>query len=114
VDMASLRGSVMTRYLPEPDRQKMIERLDRIGKALPGHHCAAREYPDVVRDVQQFTLFWRVHPWDHAAGALLIREAGGVMRRFDGSDYIVGDGRLGLVAARDQLTFDLVREALLD
>lgn len=114
VDTASLRGSVMTKYLPPADREKMNERLGRIGRALPGHHCAAREYPDVVRDVQQFALFWRAHPWDHAAGALIVREAGGVMRRYDGSDYIVGDGRLGLVAARDQLTFDLVREALLD
>jgi fructose-1,6-bisphosphatase/inositol monophosphatase family enzyme len=114
LDISTLRGSVMTKYLPAEDREKMRARLDRIGKALPGHHCAAREYPDVVRDVQHFALFWRAHPWDHAAGALLVREAGGVMRRFDGSDYIVGDGRLGLVAARDQQTFELVREALID
>jgi fructose-1,6-bisphosphatase/inositol monophosphatase family enzyme len=93
---------------------RVSEGVARIGKALPGHHCAAREYPDVVRDVQHFALFWRAHPWDHAAGALLIREAGGVMRRFDGSDYIVGDGRLGLIAARDQHVFELVREALID
>jgi fructose-1,6-bisphosphatase/inositol monophosphatase family enzyme len=114
VDLETLRGSVMTKYLPAQMRPRVAEGCRRIGKALPGHHCAAREYPDVVRDVQHFALFWRAHPWDHAAGALLVREAGGVMRRFDGTDYIVGDGRLGLVAARDQHVFDLVREALVD
>jgi fructose-1,6-bisphosphatase/inositol monophosphatase family enzyme len=114
IDTATLRGSVLVKYLPPDLRAHVQARLGRIGKALPGHHCAAREYPDVVRDVQNFTLFWRAHPWDHAAGALLVREAGGVVRRFDGSDYVVGDGRFGLIAARDQQTFDLVRAALLD
>lgn len=114
VDLGSLRGSVLTKYLPADLCARVKEGIGHIGKALPGHHCAAREYPDVVRDLQHFALFWRAHPWDHAAGALIIREAGGVMRRFDGSDYIVGDGRSGLVAARDQETFDLVRHALID
>ena len=113
VTIPELRGSVLTKYLPPPMRARVTAGLSSIGKALPGHHCAAREYPDVVRDVQHFAFFWRAHPWDHAAGALLIREAGGVMRRFDGSDYIVGDGRSGLIAARDQETFELVREALI-
>jgi fructose-1,6-bisphosphatase/inositol monophosphatase family enzyme len=114
IDLGSLRGSVLTRYLPAALCQRVTKGIPHIGKALPGHHCAAREYPDVVRDVQNFALFWRAHPWDHAAGALLVREAGGVMRRFDGSDYIVGDGLPGLIAARDQQTFDLVRHALID
>jgi len=114
MDMATLRGSVLTKYLPAELRARVQAGLNRIGKALPGHHCAAREYPDVVRDVQNFALFWRAHAWDHAAGALLVREAGGVIRRFDGSDYVVGDGRPGLVAARDQGTFELVRAALID
>ena len=33
---------------------------------------------------QQFALFWRTLPWDHAPGVLLLREAGGVVRRLDG------------------------------
>lgn len=31
-------------------------------------------------------------PWDEAAGALLVQEAGGVMRRIDGAPYQVGFG----------------------
>jgi len=114
VAVSQLRGSVLTRFLPDGTRQRVLAGLPQLGAALPGHHCAAREYPDVVRGEQHFTMFWRSLPWDHAAGALIIREAGGVMRRFDGSDYVVGDDRTGLLAARDESVFDLVREALLD
>ncbi|WP_027341860.1 inositol monophosphatase family protein [Hamadaea tsunoensis] len=109
-----LRGSVMSRYMPAELRERVTGGFPLIDAALPGHHCAAREYPDVVRGRQHFTLFWRAHPWDHAAGALIVTEAGGVMHRFDGSAYVVGDGRMGLLAARDQQVFDQVRTALLD
>ncbi|NUT32559.1 MAG: inositol monophosphatase [Hamadaea sp.] len=114
VALGDLRGSVLTRFLPEGPRERITAGLSRIAEALPGHHCAAREYPDVVRGVQHFSLFWRSFPWDHAAGALIVREAGGVMRRFDGSDYVVGDDRTGLIAARDENVFDLVKQALID
>jgi myo-inositol-1(or 4)-monophosphatase len=34
-------------------------------------------------------LFWELHlkPWDTAAGVLLVREAGGVVTRIDGSAW---------------------------
>ncbi|MGZ8472652.1 MAG: inositol monophosphatase family protein [Candidatus Deferrimicrobiaceae bacterium] len=37
----------------------------------------------------RFDGFWelKLHPWDTAAGLLLLREAGGVATRFDGSPY---------------------------
>ena len=40
-----------------------------------------------------FDGFWEQHlkPWDVAAGILLIREAGGVVSKFDGSPYKFGD-----------------------
>lgn len=30
---------------------------------------------------------WKLHPWDTAAGWLLVREAGGLVSDFDGADY---------------------------
>ena len=40
-----------------------------------------------------FDTFWEIDlkPWDVAAGVLLIREAGGVVTQFDGSDYRIHD-----------------------
>lgn len=46
-------------------------------------------------------MFWRTLPWDHAAGALLISEAGGVARRLDGSDYAPTRPGEGLLVAGD-------------
>ncbi|NNE44154.1 MAG: inositol monophosphatase [Gemmatimonadetes bacterium] len=39
----------------------------------------------------RFDAFWelKLHPWDVAAGALLVREAGGAVTRFDGAPFDV-------------------------
>ena len=41
----------------------------------------------------RFEGFWemKLHPWDYAAGWLMIEEAGGTMTRFDGSPFQMGD-----------------------
>ena len=44
----------------------------------------------------RFEGFWEfgLHPWDTAAGILLVREAGGVVTQFDGQPYRLGDREL--------------------
>jgi myo-inositol-1(or 4)-monophosphatase len=43
-----------------------------------------------------FDCFWELNlaPWDVAAGALIVREAGGVVTRLDGSADVVGHGSI--------------------
>ena len=43
-----------------------------------------------------FDAFWEpnLKPWDAAAGAVLVREAGGVVWTYDGADYRLGDKTL--------------------
>jgi len=99
----SLRGSLLTRFLPEPLRGRVEQRAARLGEALPGLHCAGQEYPDIVDGTQDFALFWRSLPWDHAPGALLLHEAGGVLRQLDGSAYDpTSPIRPGLLAAASE------------
>lgn len=43
----------------------------------------------------------RTLPWDHAPGALLLAEAGGIVQRLDGSVYQLADDRCGLLVAVD-------------
>ncbi len=44
----------------------------------------------------RFEGFWEfgLHSWDTAAGVLLVREAGGIVTRFDGQPYQLGDREL--------------------
>lgn len=113
VATADLRGSALSRFLPPELRTRVEAGRSTIGALLPGHHCAAREYPDVIRGVQHFTLFWRALPWDHVPGTLLVREAGGTVRRFNGDDYDLTVSGQGLLVARDEEVFRQVHQALL-
>jgi len=112
-EVGALRGTAMTRFLPPATRQSVVAGGRRIGELLPGQHCAGREYLDLLTGAQQFVLFWRTLPWDHAPGALLVREAGGVARRFDGTDYHPADDGRGLLVASSAEVWDEVRAALL-
>ncbi len=111
--LSALRGNLRSRYLPLGIRTALERRAALLGEALPGTGSAAREYPDVVTGVQDFSLFWRANPWDHAAGSLLVREAGAVIRRLDGTDYVPTDARPGLLVARNDGVWQQLHAALL-
>ncbi|MEO0644408.1 MAG: inositol monophosphatase family protein [Pseudomonadota bacterium] len=51
--------------------------------------CAAEQYPRLALGVNDASSFHRTLPWDHAAGALWLNEAGGRCARIDGSEYRV-------------------------
>jgi len=54
--------------------------------------CAAHEYAEVAQGRKDYAVYFRLLPWDHAPGALIVREAGGVVRHPDGTEYDVFDG----------------------
>ncbi|MEU8299485.1 inositol monophosphatase family protein [Micromonospora sp. NPDC048909] len=110
---SALRGMAVTRFLPPAARDRVQAGGSRIGELLPGQHCAGREYLDILTGEQQFALFWRTLPWDHAPGALLVRAAGGVARRFDGTEYHPADDGRGLLVAANERVWAEARDALL-
>jgi myo-inositol-1(or 4)-monophosphatase len=44
----------------------------------------------------RFDGFWEInlHPWDVAAGVLLVREAGGLVTQYNGNDYWISDSNM--------------------
>ncbi|GGM32065.1 inositol monophosphatase [Micromonospora sonchi] len=116
--IGELRGVAMTKFLP-PAARRTVESGGRlVGELLPGQHCAGREYLDLLTGRQQFAIFWRTLPWDHGPGTLLVRAAGGVARRFDGTDYHPTDyhpttTHHGLLVAVTPDVWTQVRQALL-
>ena len=109
----TLRGSVRTRFLDDEHRGFAEASAPTLGQILPGSGCAGFEYPEIATGVQDFVLFRRTLPWDHAPGALILEEAGGIVRRWDGSAYQAGDGKEGIIAARDIQTWTRVEETVL-
>ncbi|CAN5229877.1 inositol monophosphatase [soil metagenome] len=69
--------------------------------------CAAEQYPRLMLGQNDVAMFEKAWPWDHAAGALLVNEAGGRLARQDGSAYVVGDNRRGLLGASSPRMWDL-------
>jgi fructose-1,6-bisphosphatase/inositol monophosphatase family enzyme len=112
-DLGALRGAALTRFLDD-ERRAAVARLalgvDTLG---PGRMCAGVDYPLVAGGEQDFVLFWRTLPWDHAAGALLVTESGGFVARLDGSPYVAADTRPGLLVAADAKTHRRVAAVLL-
>lgn len=111
--ISTLRGAVLTRFLPPVVRSEIESRAHRVGQVLPGLRCAGHEYPEIAKGVQHFALFWRMEPWDHAPGALFIREAGGWVARLDGSPYSPVDRGTGLLVAQNEETWNAVKSSLL-
>ena len=109
----ALRGVVATHYFPAGLRDEATAHQHLIGEVTRGRHCAGWEYPAVATDVQQFAMFWRVLPWDHVPGALIIREAGGTVRHFDGAEYRPTGSEPGLLAAENEEIWQSVRDTLL-
>ncbi|MDX3908937.1 MAG: inositol monophosphatase family protein [Sphingobium sp.] len=74
--------------------------------------CAAEQYPRLILGQNDVSLFERSLPWDHAAGALLLNESGAKLARRDGSPYVVGDNKRGLLGAASPRMWDLAAKIL--
>jgi fructose-1,6-bisphosphatase/inositol monophosphatase family enzyme len=67
------------------DRELPDAQRGRLGKILT-LRCAGHEYINILGRTS-FSLYRQTKPWDHAAGALMLTEAGGDARAFDGKPY---------------------------
>ncbi|MFD3686654.1 inositol monophosphatase family protein [Nocardiopsis sp. NPDC058631] len=111
-DPARLRGAVLTRFLDPAVRRRAEEAAPRFASVGPGAHCAGVDYPRLFEGGQDFVLFHRTLPWDHAPGTLMLTEAGGVCLRPDGGEYRPGDDTVGLLNASDGECWKTVRSLL--
>lgn len=103
-------GFVGYRVRKEFDRQLPAARRQTLGR-VSTLNCAGLEYLEILAGRADFNLYRRTKPWDHAAGTLMVREAGGEAERFDGQAYAAAqpiDG--GLITAIDASTQARVRE----
>jgi fructose-1,6-bisphosphatase/inositol monophosphatase family enzyme len=104
-------ASISSLLAPIPARGALLERVSRHFTTIPIPRCAAEQYPATILGTSDVTLYERTLPWDHAAGALCLIEAGGMVTRFDGTAYRADDHQTGLIAAATpelwQAAFDM-------
>ena len=109
--VAAMAGALSWRFMPEPIRSQVCARLPRLAGAWD-YRCAAHQYRMAAAGSCHFLVYHRLLPWDHAAGELLFREAGGHAARLDGSAYRPGSTEGGLICAPDRASWSALRDAL--
>ncbi|MDR3517792.1 MAG: inositol monophosphatase family protein [Azospirillaceae bacterium] len=115
--LSELRGSLTFANYEASTRQHLEQAAQKFRDSA-ALNCAAHEYlrltgPAVpTGDEIHFALFRKIMPWDHAAGTLLHREAGGYHAKLDGTPYAPTDSVGGLLLAPDQETWLTLRDLL--
>lgn len=112
VPVARMDAVIGTNFLPEPLRSTVNRNLPRVAVSS-WLRCAAHEYRMAAAGHCHLLLYNKLMPWDHAAGWLLHREAGGHSAHFDGSPYRPADLTGGLICAPDAASWTAARDALL-
>lgn len=83
-------GFRSTGWLAPTWKARLVEALRANVRSRPSL-CSAYAYLALLRGETDFKLSSRIHPWDHAAGALMLSEAGGAVRWLErGQDYAPG------------------------
>lgn len=94
------RVSTSVRFWPpEIAEASRLETVKRVEPLM----CAGQEYLRLVAGGIEAASYWRLLPWDHAAPALIAREAGARVEHPDGAAYHPYCApRLGLIAAHPE------------
>jgi len=111
--LAEMAGSVSWKHMPGPLQATVCRNLPRLGAAWD-YRCAAHQYRMLAAGHCHYVVFHRLLPWDHAAGWLLHREAGGWSARLDGSDYCPAHTTGGLICTPDEASWHRLRSALFE
>jgi fructose-1,6-bisphosphatase/inositol monophosphatase family enzyme len=107
---ANVRGTVHTRFLPSALQQCVNEWNDGRFCRVDSTSSAAVEYTGLARGLKDFEVFYRLLPWDHAPGALILEEAGGAVLHADGGRYTPRSTSQPTVAASSRAVAERVRQ----
>ena len=109
--LAEMIASVSWQYMARAEKSRVLGSLAALGQT-PNLRCAAATYRAMASGHMHAAVSRRTLPWDHAAGTLIVTEAGGHVRRPDGEVWRPADIDGGLIAATDRDTWHRLRDAL--
>ncbi|PKB25660.1 fructose-1,6-bisphosphatase/inositol monophosphatase family enzyme [Novosphingobium kunmingense] len=94
-------------FMDQDKREAMRQHIAPHYTLVDIPRCAAEQYPRIALGVNDLSIFERTLAWDHAAGALFVNEAGGMVARPDGRPYRVDEAHLpGLIGAASPALFE--------
>lgn len=106
----SMIGTISINDIDRAMRQRIAGNLGKTKMAF-AYNCSAYEYWMAATGKADFIGHFKLMPWDHLAGALIHREAGGHTARHDGSPYRPGDITGGILSApNEELWHEILRE----
>jgi len=94
--------------------RRSAERLGHLFGSITQSGSAAHDYMALSRGKLDFRLFRLLMPWDHAAGVLMVQEAGGYAQLLSGGSYapVFHDSSDALLIAPDAETWAELKTAL--
>lgn len=110
--VSQMDAIVGVNFLPEPLRTTVAGNLSKLGMTA-WLRCAAHEYRMAASGHCHLLFYNKLMPWDHAAGWLLHREAGGYSAHFDGSPYRPVNLTGGLLCAPDEASWHAAQQVIL-
>ncbi|MCX8500479.1 MAG: inositol monophosphatase [Alphaproteobacteria bacterium] len=87
---------------------ELVEKSPEVGSTKQ-YNSGGVEYNAIAMNDIAYSLHSRSYPWDHAAGALMVEEAGGVAKFLDGSPYDPYIIDREILAAQSGALFDTVQ-----
>ena len=108
-----MKGYVHQALMPKKD-QVIAARCSTSFDRVSGLRCAAFEYRLLAEGAVDFVIGSKMTPWDHAAGVILCRQAGGYSAMLDETDYSAEIKEGYLLSASSRETWDKVRAVYKD
>jgi fructose-1,6-bisphosphatase/inositol monophosphatase family enzyme len=106
-----MSGVVSLRTGERLQAETVARNVPRVASHI-GLRCAAQEYLLLAEGRIHFATYNRTLPWDHAAGFLLHKEAGGYARRLDGRAYRPAEIDAPILLAPDEASWLTLKATL--
>jgi len=112
VDFKNLNAFISRKFMP-PKIRPYVEGKIAMLKDATSYMCCAWEYVALMEGEAAFSVYKRIEPWDHLAGALLLEECGFTVRKWDRTAYTGSDLEGGLINAPSKAIWERAFDAFL-
>lgn len=107
--LSEMSGFIPLYAVAEEKREALAAELGQFAFTT-ALRCSCHHYRTLAQGGMDFLLSGPATAWDHAAGVLIVRQAGGVARMLDGADYVAGSTQGHVLVAPDETSWTRLQE----